>query len=153
MHLGGHKPTDDMFAETDALKAEVDRLSAMTVAEVAAEIIAKAYTGQPAADASDPPWPDPYANGPSAYDVANWLFLPHDEELDTSGPQGRILYALVSEALQALEHVSILRTHLSFGYQGTLADGHLTYVITRHGVSVRDGGEVERVLGTGSPSG
>jgi hypothetical protein len=148
MHLGS-KRTDDMFAKTDALKAEVDRLSAMTVAEVAAEIIAKAYTGEPAADDSDPPWPDPYGTGPSPYEVANWLFLPKEGELDASGPQGRILYTLVSEALQALEHASIVRCHLAFGYQGALADGHLTYVITRYGVSVRDGGGVERVLGSG----
>jgi hypothetical protein len=53
---------------------------------------------------------------------------------------------MVSEALQALEHVSLVRSMLRFGFQGTAADAHMTYVLTRYGVSVRDAGTVERIL-------
>ncbi len=146
MHLG-QKWTKEAFAESDALRAEVARLSAMSATEIAVEVMARAFTGQAGEDETKPPWVDPFGWGPSAFEVANWLFLPSSEELDASGPQGRVLYGLVSEALQALEHASLLRCHLRFGFQGTAADAHLTYVLTRQGVSVRDAGAVERVLG------
>lgn len=145
MHLG-QKWTKEASGESDALRAEVDRLSSMPVTSIAAEVMAKAFTGEPAADETEPPWVDPFGRGPSPYEVANWLFLPRSEELDASAPLGRVLYALVSEAMQALEHASLLRCHLRFGFQGALADAHMTYVLTRYGVSVRDAGAVERVL-------
>ena len=98
-------------------------------------------------------WVDPFGRGPSAYEVAKWLYLPRNEELDTSQPLGLRLYGLVSEALQALEHASLVRSHLMFGFQGTAADAHMTYVLTRYGVSVRDAGGVERILSGTTPSG
>jgi hypothetical protein len=72
------------------------------------------------------------------------------EELDTSLPDGRTLYVLVSEALQLLEHVSLVRAGLDFGFQGELAYAHMRYHLTRYGVSVRDAGAVEHVLGGGT---
>jgi hypothetical protein len=141
----GHKDKDQPD-ESGALQASVDRLSSMSLVSLAVDVMARAFTGEPASDPDDPPWPDPFGRGPSAFDVANWLYLPHDQELDTSQPLGRTLYALVSEALQALEHASLLRAHLAFGFQGRLADAHMTYVLTRYGVSVRDAGTVERTL-------
>jgi len=152
VHLG-QKRAEEASGESDALRAEVDRLSSMPVTSIAAEVMARAFTGDAGADVSEPPWVDPFGRGPSPYEVANWLFLPRSEELDASAPLGRVLYGLVSEALQALEHASLLRGHLRFGFQGALADAHLTYVLTRHGASVRDAGAVERVLGGGSLSG
>ncbi len=152
MHLG-QKWTKEAFVESDELRAEVGRLSSMSVTSIAVEVMAKAFTGEAGADETEPPWVDPFGQGPSPYEVANWLFLPRSEELDASAPQGRVLYGLVSEALQALEHASLLRCHLRFGFQGTAADAHMTYVLTRYGVSVRDAGAVERVLGGGSLSG
>ncbi len=152
MHLG-QKWTKDALAESDALRAEVERLGSMSVTAIAMEVMSKAFTGQAGADDTEPPWVDPFGRGPSPYEVANWLFLPRSEELDASGPQGRVLYGLVSEALQALEHAALLRCHLRFGFQGTAADAHLTYVLTRYGVSVRDAGAVEHVLGGGSHPG
>lgn len=140
-------------SESGALQAAVDRLSSLSLVSLAVEVIAKAFTGAAASDPDDPPWPDPFGQGPSAYDVANWLYLPHDEELDTSQPLGRTLYALVSEALQALEHASLLRSHLAFGFQGRLADAHMTYVLTRYGASVRDAGTVEHTLSGRTNSG
>jgi hypothetical protein len=143
----GHKDKDQSAEnETAALQAAVDRLNAMPLASLAADIVARAYTGTPGSDEDEPPWVDPFGRGPSAYDVTNWLYLPHELELDTGQPLGRTLYGLVSEALQMLEHASIVRCHLSFGFQGRLADAHLTYVITRYGISVRDAGTVERSL-------
>jgi len=147
----GHKDKDQSVDST-ALQTAVDRLTSMSLASLAAEVIAKAFTGEPASDPDDPPWPDPFGRGPSAYDVANWLYLPRDEELDASTPLGAKLYALVAEALQALEHASLVRSHLAFGFQGRLADAHMTYVLTRHGVSVRDAGTVERALSDGTNS-
>lgn len=146
----GQKWTKEASAESDALRAEVVRLSSMSVTAVALEVMAKGFTGPAGDDETEPPWVNPFGWGPSPYEVANWLFLPKSEELDASAPQGRVLYGLVSEALQVLEHASLLRCHLRFGFQGTAANAHLTYVLTRYGISVRDAGAVERVLGGGS---
>jgi hypothetical protein len=152
MHLG-HKDRDQTAqAEAGALQAAVDHLSSLSLVALAVDIVAKAFTGAAGKD-DEPPWVDPFGDGPSAYEVANWLYLPRDQELDTGDPQGRALYGLVSEALQVLEHASLVRAHLQFGYQGSLADAHLTYVITRYGASVRDAGAVERVLNGGTLSG
>ena len=49
------------------------------------------------------------------------------------------------DRLNSLPLVS-LASHLMFGFQGTAADAHMTYVLTRYGVSVRDAGAVERLL-------
>ncbi len=151
MHLG-QKRTKEQSDESGELGAEVDRLSSMPVTSVAVEVMAKGFTGEAGSDETEPPWVDPFGWGPSPYDVANWLFVPRSQELDASAPHGRVLYGLVSEALQALEHASLLRSVLRFGYQGTAADAHMTYVLTRYGVSVRDAGTVERVLTSGAPS-
>jgi hypothetical protein len=121
----------------------------MSLVSLAVDVVARAFTGQPASDPDDPPWPDPFGRGPSAYEVTNWLYLPRDQELDASQPLGATLYALVSEALQLLEHASIVRAHLDFGYQGSMAYAHMTYVLTRYGVSVRDAGTVEHTLSGG----
>ena len=150
MHLG-HKDKD-LFAETDALRAEVDRVSSLSLVSLAAEVMAKAFTGTAGTDDDEPPWVDPYGRGPSPYEVANWLYLPRSEELDASQPLGRVIYGMVSEALQLLEHASLVRAHLMFGFQGTAADAHMTYVLTRYGVSVRDAGTVEHVLSAAAPS-
>jgi hypothetical protein len=61
--------------------------------------MAKAFTGVAGPDHDEPPWPGPFGRGPSAYEVANWLYLPRNEELDTSRPLGSMLYGLVAEAL------------------------------------------------------
>ncbi len=148
MPLGRKNKAD----ESGALQAAVDRLSAMPLEALAVDVMARAFTGQPASDPDDPPWPDPFGRGPSPYEVTNWLYLPRDQELDADQPLGATLYALVSEALQLLEHASLLRVHLEFGFQGRLADAHLTYVLTRYGASVRDAGTVERALGGGKSS-
>jgi hypothetical protein len=119
---------------------------------IAVEVIARAFTGVAGDDDDEPPWVDRFGRGPSAYEVANWLYLPRNEELDASQPLGRALHGLVSEALQLLEHASLVRATLLFGYQGAVADAHMTYVLTRHGVQVRDAGAVEQVLSGGNPS-
>jgi hypothetical protein len=80
------------------------------------------------------------------------LYRPRDQELDASQALGGTLYALVSEALQVLEHASLVRSHLDFGFQGRLAEAHMTYVLTRYGASVRDAGTVERTLSGGTSS-
>ena len=140
----------DQSSESGALQASVDQLSSMSLVSLAVDIVAKAFTGPPASDPDDPPWPDPYGRGPSPYDVCNWLYIPHDEDFDASTPLGRTLYAMVSEALQLLEHTSILRSHLAFGYQGRLADAHITFVLTRYGASIRDAGTIEKTLSAGT---
>jgi hypothetical protein len=151
VHLG-HKDKDQpVESESSALRAAVDRLSSLSLASLAVEVMAKAFTGEAGPD-DEPPWVDPFGRGPSAYEVANWLYLPRDEELDTSQPLGRALYGLVSEALQVLEHTSLVRSMLKFGFQGAAADAHMTYVLTRYGVSVRDAGTVERILSGGTLS-
>src|SRR5262249_55560534 len=122
MGMFGHKRTSDAPVESDALRAEVERLTPLSVTAIAVELMTKAYTGQAGPDDSEPPWPDPFGRGPTPYEVANWLFLPRSEELDASAQYGRVLYGLVSEGLQVLEHASLLRCHLRFGYQGALAD-------------------------------
>jgi len=149
MHLGRKDRDEPAETESGELQSEVSRLNAMTVVDAAVELMAKAFTGEPGAD-DEPPWPDPLGQVPTAYEIANWLYLPRSEELDASQPFGKQLYAVVSEALQALEHSSLIRSQLRFGFQGAAADAHMTYVLTRYGVSVRDAGAVERVLRGGA---
>lgn len=152
MHLGRKDKDEPVESESSALRASVDRLSSLSLASLAVEVMAKAFTGEAGHDDDEPPWVDPFGRGPSAYEVANWLYLPRDEELDTSQPLGLVLYGLISEALQVLEHASLVRSMLKFGFQGAAADAHMTYVLTRYGVSVRDAGTVERTLSGGALS-
>jgi hypothetical protein len=144
----------DQAAETEssALQAEVDRLSPLSPVALAVELMDKAFTGEAGLDGDEPPWSVLFGRAPTAYEIANWLYLPRSEELDASGPVGRVLYGLVSEALQVLEHASLIRSMLNFGFQGALADAHMTYALTGYGVSVRDAGAVERVLNGGTLS-
>ena len=152
MHFG-HKDQDQPAeGQSSALQAAVDHLGSLPLTSLAVELMAKAYSGEAGQDDDEPPWVDPFGRGPSAYEVANWLYLPRDEELDTSQPLARTLYGLVSEALQVLEHASLVRAQLKFGFQGRLADAHMTYVLTRNGASIRDAGAVERILSGGAPS-
>lgn len=151
MHLGRKDRDESATADSSALlQATVDRLSALSLIQLAVEVMAKAFTGEAGHD-DEPPWVDPFGWGPSAYDVANWLYLPRSEELDASQPPGLVLYGLISEALQALEHASLIRATLDFGFQGTAAYAHTRYVLTRYGVSVRDSGAVARILGGSMP--
>lgn len=78
LHLG-QKRTKDAFVESDELRAEVERLSSMSVTSVAVEVMAKAFTGEAGADETEPSWVDPFGRGPSLYEVANWLFVPRSE--------------------------------------------------------------------------
>jgi hypothetical protein len=152
VHLGRKDKGQPTESESSELRASVDQLSSLSLVALAVELVAKAFTGQAGQDDDQPPWVDPFGRGPSAYEVANWLYLPRDQELDTSQPLGLALYGLVSEALQVLEHASLVRSQLRFGYQGSVADAHMTYVLTRYGVSVRDAGAVEHVLNGGTLS-
>jgi hypothetical protein len=142
----------ELSAETEnsALQAEVGRLSSLSLVALAVEIMDRAFTGEPGPDSDEPPWPVLFGRAPTAYEIANWLYLPRSEELDASQPPGLMLYALVSEALQVLEHASLIRSSLRVGFQGALADAHMAYALTRYGVSVRDAGAVERVLNGGT---
>jgi hypothetical protein len=125
--------------------AEAERSSLYPVA-LAVELMDRAFTGEAGPDEDEPPWPVLFGRAPTAYEIANWMYLPCSEEVDASQPPGCVLYGLVSEALQVLEHAWLIRASLRFGFQGALADAHMTYDLTRYGVSVRDAGAVARVL-------
>jgi hypothetical protein len=149
VHLGRKDKEQSAESESAALQAAADHLSSLSLVALGGELMAKAFTGEAGHD-DEPPWVDPFGRAPSAYEVTNWLYLPRDQELDTAQPLGRVLYGLVSEGLQVLEHASLIRAQLKFGFQGTAADAHTTFVLTRYGVSVRDAGAVERILTGGT---
>jgi hypothetical protein len=81
VHLGRKAKDQPVESESSALRAAVDRLSSLSLASLAVEVMATAFTGEAGDDDDEPPWVDPFGRGPSAYEVANWLYLPRDEEL------------------------------------------------------------------------
>ncbi len=131
-----------------ALQAEVDRLNALPLQQLAAEVMRRGFgPGGPGADDEDVTVGQENINaGPSVPRIAG-EFEPQrgftfpvptaeDQKL-----QQRIA-RLVAEGLQELEHASLVRTQMHTGMGG------LDYATTRRGRSALERGEVERILGS-----
>ena len=59
---------------------------------------------------------------------------------------------VLNEDLVNMPNWLVLQLRIEDGDAIRLADAHMTYVLTRHGVSVRDAGTVERELSDGTNS-
>jgi hypothetical protein len=128
------------------LKAERDRLDSLSLPQLAAEVMVRAFgPGGPGADEEHVQVGQANANaGPSLYQVSG-LFeadrgftfpLPTSDDLQLLESIRR----LVAEGLQELEHASLIRVQMH------TAMGSFDYATTRRGRAALDGGEVERIV-------
>ena len=122
-------------AESEALHAEVERLGALSLRDLAAEVMVKGFgPGGPAAD------------GPVHIQNIAGAFSPVTSMLTArSGGDSQALASIVAEGVQVLEHTCLVRWIFSGG-----DTAELYWCKTRYGQEVLDQHAVERVLGGGS---
>jgi hypothetical protein len=135
----------DRSAEADALEAEIERLDQLPLPTLAAEVMSKAF-GTGAA------WEDPEEEvtvggpGDGAGATVEEIATAMAPEGSTKAVDERTLLRLrrlVAEAVQALEHASLVRA------QAHAAVGALDYTPTRLGRTVLAAGAVAEVVGGG----
>jgi hypothetical protein len=143
--LFGHR-NDHMNgrAEDSGLKAEVDRLDALPMAQLATEVMLRGFgPGQHTHD------PDAVTfgggdggSGPTVGGIANtYLHLYLDRPID--GRLRERLLSLIAEGFQALEHASLVRPQL----HTNAGSAHIVdYAVTRLGLSAMQEGTVARIL-------
>jgi hypothetical protein len=141
--LFGHK--DDDPADDGAFQAEVDRLASLPLPQLASEVMTKGFgPGAPGDDPNDTVTVGgPNINaGTTIADVVGVLV----EGFSTKGADQLVqrLRRLVAEALQALEHASLIRVQLHTEM------GALDFAITRLGRAAVEQGAVDRILGGGT---
>jgi hypothetical protein len=132
-----------------AMQAEFERLNALSLIELATEVMAKGFgPGGPGADDDAITLGQANADaGPTAELISvefaperGFTFpLPTPEDLKL---RERIA-KLVTEGLQELEHASLVR------FQMHTAMGHLDWAATRRGRAALDRGDVESILTSG----
>jgi hypothetical protein len=132
----GNKDRDhaDASAMNAALNAEVDRLSALALPQLAAEVMTKGFgpTG-------------PGEGGETSVDgIAGELTPAYEARADGDADARVRLKELVAEGVQALEHASLIRTQYHYN-----ADS-LWYTANRLGRSALERNAVDRILGGGS---
>jgi hypothetical protein len=122
-------------AESDALRAEVERLSALSLQQLASEVMTKGFgTGGPAAD------------GPAHLQNVAGAFSPVTSALAARySEDSQLLASVVAEGVQVLEHASLVRWIFSGG-----DTSEMFWTKTRYGQDALDQNAVERVLGGGT---
>jgi hypothetical protein len=135
----------DRSAEADALEAEIERLDQLPPAGLAAEVMSKAFG--PGADWEDPE-EEVTVGGPSvgagATVEAIATAMAPDGTTKSVDDRARLrLQRLVAEAVQALEHASLIRAQMHTGL------GAFDYTPTRLGRKALAAGGVAQVLGGG----
>jgi hypothetical protein len=133
-----------------ALQREFDRLDALPLAQLAAEVMTKGFgPGRPGADDQDVTVGQANINaGPTAAQIAGEFVasrgftfpVPTDDDQKL---QQRIA-RLVAEGLQELEHASLVRAQMHTSM------GALDYTTTRRGRAALERGEVEGILAASS---
>jgi hypothetical protein len=129
--FGGHKdgvPSDEDVAAA-AADAEIARLAALPLQQLAAEVMDKGFG--PNCPASD------------GFVTVGMLVEQFVENAARYGDVQDRLKLLVGEGVQALEHASLVCPHVWASHPGF-------YVETRYGKTVREANAVERVLSGGS---
>ena len=127
-------------AAAAALTAEVDRLDALPLHQLAVEVMTKGFSpGAPGAAETVT------VGGPNvdAGTTVGWIATELAPGGSTAGADEQLrlrLYRLVAEALQELEHASLIRAQLH-SVMGTL-----DYATTRRGRAALEAGAVDRVL-------
>jgi hypothetical protein len=136
MPLFGNK--EEREQQNAALHAEVQRLSALSLQDLAAEVMTKGFaSGGPAADGAD-----------ATASLIAGVFAPatgHGIDQDAL----RDLLVLASEGLQVLEHACMVRTTLGID-AGTSDNYHVFWTATRLGQAALEQNAVERILAGGS---
>jgi hypothetical protein len=119
--------TDDAAA----LQPEVDRLHALTLPQLGAEVMTKGFG--PTCPTSD--------GLPSVAMIAE-VFVPHARRSTDTNAVGQ-LNNLVAEGVQVIEHASLVRSAVWGGEGGTF------FQLTRLGRAALDQNAVDRILGGG----
>ncbi|HVX31632.1 MAG TPA: hypothetical protein VHA80_00700 [Solirubrobacterales bacterium] len=138
----------DRSAEADALEAEIERLDRLTLAALAAEVMGKAFG--PGAEWEDPE-EEVTVGGPNVGAGATvagiaTAMAPGGSTRSVDDRTRLRLQRLVAEAMQALEHASLVRAQMH------TAMGELDYTPTRLGRKVLAAGAVAEVVGGGEAS-
>jgi len=120
-------------AESEALQAELERLGALSLQQLAVEVMVKGFgPGGPAADGRV-----------DLQDIAG-AFSPVTSVLAARyGEESRQLASIVAEGVQVLEHACLVRWIFSGGDE-------MYWCKTRYGQEVLEQNAVERVLGGGT---
>jgi hypothetical protein len=142
--FGGRGAVDE---EGGALEAEIQRLEGLTMAALAAEVMAKAFG--PGADYEDPE-EKVTVGGPNADAGATVEGITPDMApgRTTKGADEKTclrLQRLVAEGVQVLEHAGLIRPQMH------TAMNELDYTLTRFGRKVLAAGKVEEVVATSVP--
>lgn len=143
--LFGHKDDDDAQAsdKLTALTAEIDRLEALSLPALAAEVMAKGFgPGAPGADENNAisvEGPNISA-GPTTVDVA-LEFAPGGDTKGADDATRLRLHRVVAEGLQLLDHAGLIRTQMHTAMNG------FDFAPTRKGRAALQSGDVERALG------
>jgi hypothetical protein len=121
-------------AESEALHAEVERLGALSLKQLAVEVMQKGFgPGGPAAD------------GPVHLQNIAGAFSPVAGVLGARDDDSRLLASIVAEGVQVLEHACLVRWIFSGG-----DTAEMYWCTTRCGQEVLEQNAVERVLGGGT---
>jgi hypothetical protein len=118
-------------AESEALRAEVERLGSLSLQQLAVEVMTKGFgPGGPAAD------------GPVHMQNIAGAFSPVTSVLAArAGDEGQRLASIVAEGIQVLEHACLVRWTFSGG-----DSSEMYWCKTRYGQEVLDQDAVESVL-------
>jgi hypothetical protein len=144
--LFGRKDHEDGTAQgIEVLQAEFDRLNALPIRQLAAEVLVRGFgPGGPGADDEDVTvgQMNIFA-GPSASLIAKEFASYRNLPSSTPSAQEKLwnrIVRLIAEGLQELEHASLVRAQMH------TSSGSFDYATTRRGRAALDRGEVERIL-------
>ena len=134
MPLFGHEKRD---AENEKLRREVERLGAMSLQQVAAEVMTRGFgPGGPGAEGATPVEGIVYVFNPASISVGL-----DDDALNA-------LHEIVAEGVQALEHACLVRSYLAFFDRSSNVS--VAWTSTRLGrAALQQSGAIERVLAGG----
>jgi hypothetical protein len=141
--LFGHKDeTGDEQPDANALAGEVDRLEALTLAELAVEVMNKGFgPGGPGADEAETVTTGgPNINAGATVAQISAEFMPGGSSHGADASVVLRLNRLVAEGLQSLEHASLIRAQLH------TAMGGLDFALTRLGRAALRNGSVASAL-------
>jgi hypothetical protein len=135
----------DRSAEADALEAEIERLDQLTLSALAAEVMDKAFG--PGTEWEDPE-EEVTVGGPSVgagatVEAMTTVMAPDGTTKSVDDRTRLRLQRLVAEAMQALEHASLIRAQMHTGMSG------FDYTPTRLGRKALAAGAVAQVLDGG----
>ncbi len=129
------------------MKAELDRLSSLSLPQLAAEVMVRVFgPGGPGADEEDVQVGQANIHaGPDLYEISRLFEADRGFSLtfpptDDLGKLLERIRRLVAEGLQELEHASLIRVQMH------TAMGCLDYATTRRGRAALEGSEVEQIL-------